>query len=283
MPPGTPKAPPPPPMPPEPQAPNLEPRPPGSRSHAIPETGNLPQGSVYPSRALRPFGFPGLAGFAFLAVVLCFLPPPAARAEVIHEVYSPYHHILVLDEGGVRTLSFDGTRETRMSLRNPLEGHFGYTELFHYAWLWNTNLARVAMLGLGGGTTQRSFLHYYPRLRVDTVEIDPAVVGIASNYFRVTASDRHRIFVEDGRTYLRRTPERYDLILLDAYVKHRYGSSMPPHLATREFFEIARDRLTLRVEQPTSWLHTRLPRIQRQGLSRVYRVLLSSKWCLKKA
>lgn len=231
-------------MPPEHQAPNREPRPPGSRSLAIPGTGHLAKVSVHPTRAIRLFGFPGLARLTFLVLVAFFVPPPASRAEVIHEVYSPYHHILVLDEGGVRTLSFDGTRETRMSLRNPLEGHFGYTELFHYAWLWNTNLARVVMLGLGGGSTQRSFLHYYPRLHVDSVEIDPAVVGIASNYFRVTASDRHRILVEDGRTYLRRTTGRYDLILLDAYVKHRYGSSMPPHLATREFFEIARDRLT---------------------------------------
>lgn len=129
-------------------------------------------------------------------------------------------------------------------MKDPLKGHFGYTELFQYAWLWNTNLARVAMLGLGGGSAQRAFLHFYPAVRVDSVEIDPAVVRIATNYFHVPISDRHRVFTEDGRQFLRRSREAYDLIVLDAYVKHRYGSHMPAHLATREFFEIARDRLT---------------------------------------
>lgn len=175
------------------------------------------------------------------AAALALMGP--VHAGVIHEVYSPYHHILVVDEAGIRTLSFDGTRETRMSLKDPLQGHFGYTELFHFAWLWNTNLARVAMLGLGGGSTQRSFLHHYPDVRVDSVEIDPAVVRIATQFFHVPIHDRHRVIVDDGRNYLRRSRETYDLIAVDAYVKHRYGSHMPPHLATREFFEIARERL----------------------------------------
>ncbi|MGE3312103.1 MAG: spermidine synthase [Limisphaerales bacterium] len=180
------------------------------------------------------------------AAIGLFGGPPwlVSKAGVIHEAYSPYHHILVVDDNGTRTLSFDGTSETRMSLNDPLEGHFGYTELFHFAWLWNTNMARVAMLGLGGGSTQRSFLHRYPDVRIHSVEIDPAVVGIATNFFHVRFNSRHRVFVEDGRNYLRRSRENYDLIVLDAYVKHRYGSHMPPHLATKEFFEIARDRLT---------------------------------------
>jgi spermidine synthase len=99
------------------------------------------------------------------------------------------------------------------------------------------------MIGLGGGSAQRSFLHYYPQVRVDSVEIDPVVVGVATNFFGVHEGDRHRLHVADGRVYLRRARERYDLIAMDAYVKHRYGSSIPPHLVTREFMELARDRL----------------------------------------
>jgi spermidine synthase len=44
--------------------------------------------------------------------------------------------------------------------------------------------------------------------------------------------------------FLRRSPERYDLIILDAYVQGRYGSAIPQHLATKEFYELARDHLT---------------------------------------
>ncbi len=36
----------------------------------------------------------------------------------------------------------------------------------------------------------------------------------------------------------------FDLILLDAYVGGRYGSGIPQHLATKEFFELVRGHLT---------------------------------------
>ena len=55
----------------------------------------------------------------------------AARAIVIFSTYSPYHYIEVVDEGGTRTLSFNGSRETRMNRDNPLQGHVEYKEYFH--------------------------------------------------------------------------------------------------------------------------------------------------------
>jgi len=48
----------------------------------------------------------------------------------------------------------------------------------------------------------------------------------------------------DGRVFLRRSTARYDLIILDAYITGRYGSSIPQHLATKEFFELVRNHLT---------------------------------------
>jgi spermidine synthase len=164
-------------------------------------------------------------------------------AGVVFDAVSPYHHIRVVDDAGIRMLSFDGSRETRMSLLDPLKGHFQYTEYFHFAWLWKTNITRVLMLGLGGGSTQRAFLHFYPNVEVDSVEIDPVVVRIATNFFNVRTSDRHRIFVEDGRVFLQRTRQKYDAILLDAYVNHRYGSEIPQHLVTRQFIQLAQRHL----------------------------------------
>jgi spermidine synthase len=131
-----------------------------------------------------------------------------------------------------------------MSIADPLRGHFEYTEYFHMPWLWNTNISSVLMLGLGGGSVQRSFAHYYPRLKLETVEIDPSVVRVAEGLFGYTESESQKIHVEDGRLFLRRTTGRYDLLILDAYVQGRYGPSIPQHLATKEFFELARDHLT---------------------------------------
>jgi spermidine synthase len=115
--------------------------------------------------------------------------------------------------------------------------------MFHLAWLWNTNVQQVLMIGLGGGSTQRSFLHYYPKVHIDSVDLDPVVVNVATNLFFVPVSERHQIHLADGRVYLRRTTRTYDLIVLDAYFSNRYGSHIPPHLITREFVELARDHL----------------------------------------
>ncbi|HHY86689.1 MAG TPA: fused MFS/spermidine synthase [Verrucomicrobia bacterium] len=182
---------------------------------------------------------------AIAACVLLLLgAAPALPAVVVFDRYSPYHHVQVIETGTLRILSFDGTRETQMSLTNPLEGHFEYTEYFHMPFVWNPEACNVLMIGLGGGSTQRSFLHYHTNTVIDTVELDPVVVEVARTYFGVTESARHRIHLQDGRVFLRRATNTYDIILLDAYTKTRYGSSIPPHLATKEFFELARDHMS---------------------------------------
>jgi spermidine synthase len=180
-----------------------------------------------------------------LLAALCFLGSNLiATADVVYEVTSPYHHIRVLEQDGMRTLCFDDATESRMSIEQPLTGHFEYTEYFHMPFLWNAKISNVLMVGLGGASAQRSFEHYYPDLSVETVEIDPNVLRVAKNYFNLVENDRQKVHVEDGRVYLRRTTSKYNLIIMDAYLAGRYGSGIPQHLATKEFFEIVRDHLT---------------------------------------
>ena len=183
------------------------------------------------------FGISALTATTLLACCSTF-------GGVIYEVTSPYHHIRVVEERDLRTLCFDDAMESRMSIVNPLQGQFEYTDLFHMAWLWNTQLTSVAMIGLGGGSTQRSFESYYPNVKIETAEIDPVVLQVAKQFFNFQESDRQKIQISDGRVFLRRNTAKRDLIILDAYVQGRYGSAIPQHLATKEFFELVRDRLT---------------------------------------
>src|SRR5882724_1693440 len=177
-------------------------------------------------------------------IVSALLACSSAFGAVIYEVTSPYHHIRILEQGDMRTLCFDDALESRMSISNPLQGHFEYTEFFHMAWLWNTQLTSVVMIGLGGGSTQRAFESYYPNVKIETAEIDPLVVQVARDFFDFKESDRQKVQISDGRVFLRRNTAKRDLIILDAYTQGRYGSSIPQHLATKEFFELVRDRLT---------------------------------------
>lgn len=170
--------------------------------------------------------------------------PNAAAQKVVFETTTAYHHIRVLDQGTMRLLSFDGTSESRMSLQDSRLGHFQYTEFFHLPWLWNTQMSTVLMVGLGGASTQRAFERAYPSLQIETVEIDPVVLAVATQFFEFNQSARQRVHVSDGRVFLRRTERQFDAILMDAYTENRYGSSLPQHLATKEFFELTHRRLS---------------------------------------
>ena len=176
------------------------------------------------------------------AICLLILLAPflsSAQKVVQFDRISAYHHIQVYDENGKRMLSFNGSRETTMSLNNPLAGHFEYTEYFQMPWLWNHGIQRVLMVGLGGGSTQRAYQHYYTNVMVDTVEIDPVVVEVAKKYFTVAETPNLKIHTNDGRVFLRQTTNVYDVILMDAYSTTRYGSSLPRQLVTKEFFTLA--------------------------------------------
>jgi len=181
------------------------------------------------------------------AICLLFLLAPflaGAQKVVLFDRISAYHHIQVYDEDGKRTLSFNGSWETTMSLTNPLTGHFEYTEYFQMPWLWNHDIKRVLMVGLGGGSTPRAWQHYYTNVMVDAVEIDPVVEEVAKKYFTVAESPTLKIHINDGRVFLRQTTNVYDVIIMDAYSTTRYGSSLPRQLTTKEFFTLASRHLS---------------------------------------
>lgn len=167
----------------------------------------------------------------------------APSGAIVFETISAHHHIRVIDANDIRTLSFDGSMETRMSLSDPSKGHFEYTEHFHMPWLWNGLITNILVMGLGGASTQRSWARYYPHVTVESVEIDPVVLDVAKKYFHFKETPKQIVHLSDGRVFLRRTDTKYSAIFMDAYVQNRYGSSIPYHLATKEFFALAAGHL----------------------------------------
>ncbi len=166
-------------------------------------------------------------------------------AQVRLKTTSAYNQITVEDSGGYRLLRFNGSMETRMWLPNPLFGHFEYTEYFQMPLLWNPKPQRMLLMGLGGGSTVRAFQHYYPDIHLDTVELDPKVAQVAKQFFHVKEHEKHKIHFSDGRLFLRQNKaHKYDAILMDAYTSNQFGTHIPFHLATKEFFALAADDLT---------------------------------------
>jgi spermidine synthase len=163
-----------------------------------------------------------------------------ALGDTLLEIDTPYHHLQVADsydvqhQSTIRTLILDDNLHSAMDLNDPDRNVFPYTEYFHLGFLLNPNVTRVLFIGGGGFTGPKSFLRDYPTVQVDVVEIDPEVIVVAEQYFKVNASNpRLHIYNDDGRIFLRRTSQTYDLIVLDAYSR----SYVPFHLMTGEFFK----------------------------------------------
>ncbi len=98
---------------------------------------------------------------------------------------------------------------------------------------YRTNLQDVLCIGLGVGIVPMQFAR--ENVRVDVVEINPAVVPLAQRFFDLEP-ERLQLTIDDGRHFVNRCPRRYDAIVLDAFL----GDSSPSHLMSREAFSAMR-------------------------------------------
>lgn len=182
---------------------------------------------------------------AFLASIM--IPSATAAVQVVHNEKSLYRNILVYEEDGQRCLSFtrqkQSARQTCQSLSDPSEFVFSYTRMMMGALYLNPNPQRVLIVGLGGGVLPTALSTLFPEAVIDVVEIDPAVVKVAQQFFGFNPGRNVHVFEEDGRVFIKRagkTDQRYDLIMLDAF-DHEY---IPEHLLTQEFLLEVKKLLT---------------------------------------
>ncbi|MBE3519734.1 MAG: fused MFS/spermidine synthase [Firmicutes bacterium] len=164
---------------------------------------------------------------------------PSSGGDVVYEARSLYHHIYVVDTRDSRLLKFDKSIQGGMKKDDPFESAFPYADYFHLALIFNSHPRNMLAVGLGAGLAPKRFWRDYPGLRVQVAELDPEVVKVCYRYFDLPKDERLQVEVKDGRMFLRDTPSKYDVILLDAY----FADAVPFHLTTREFYEIVRDKL----------------------------------------
>ncbi|HMJ02329.1 MAG TPA: fused MFS/spermidine synthase [Conexibacter sp.] len=178
--------------------------------------------------------------------VLIAIPVGTVKAtgdgRVIWERETPYQYARVIE-------SSDGER--RLELNEGQAVHSLYRpDTFLTGDYWDEFLVlplvalpaaprSVAIVGNAAGTTARAYGHYFPDTRVDAVELDGALNEVGRELFDLDGPRLH-LHTADGRTFLRQSARRWDAIFVDAY-RQPY---VPFHLATREFFALARERLT---------------------------------------
>ena len=148
---------------------------------------------------------------------------------------------------------------------DPYRTRFAYTDYLQLALAYQPGARRILFVGLGGGSAPKRMWRDFPGLQVDVVELDREVVDAAHRFFEVPRDPRLAIEVEDGRRFLARNDGPWDAIVVDAF----YSDSIPFHLATREFLELAHSRL-----RPGGVVVTNIIGTVRGDESRLFRSML---------
>jgi spermidine synthase len=109
--------------------------------------------------------------------------------------------------------------------------------------MWAPDSARVAIVGYGSGVTVGSALTH-PLKSLDVVEIEPAVLG-ADQFFKPynndpTSDPRLHLHVEDGRTFIARSTQPYDVIISEPSNPWLAGIN---NLFTVDFYRLVRRSL----------------------------------------
>jgi hypothetical protein len=229
----------------------------------------------------------GIAAFSFLAfldsppavwgiiVALCFAALVVRRASLIvglqvgvalvllvsmlwgesmapNTSWSPYYKVS-LDpySGGRYRVSVNGIPHQEIestSARRRTEPLY----FAPYQHIRDDSLARVLVIGAGTGSDVAIALGQGAK-RVDAVEIDPQLYALGKQLHpdHPYQDARVHVYIDDGRAFLERSDQRYDLILFAlpdslTLVAGQSSLRLESYLFTQEAIQVARDHLTRR-------------------------------------
>jgi len=159
-------------------------------------------------------------------------------------IESVFGQIRVIDKNGARHLYLAKSLMSYASLSNIHDGRGARTDCMEAVSVINPENNAVLSIGLAGGSFEKR-MHNGRGFFVDAVEIDETLLDVAKKYFAVKPSETFRVFVGDGRMVLKNTERKYDVISIDAfkYDPLTGATRIPFHLATQEFFAIAKRHL----------------------------------------
>ena len=180
-----------------------------------------------------------------LASVVWMLPEDLRLIKV-----PPGAELIAWKTGSLATVSVLSDSEGQRSLRVNNRFQMGGTSASvaqrrqaHIPLLIHSNPHSALFLGTGTGITLGAATTY-EGLRIDAVELVPEIVGFMDRFESANRAPQRnpnvRIHVADARSFLRRSQDRYDLVIADLFHPAQDGSGS---LYTREHFQSIRDRL----------------------------------------
>jgi hypothetical protein len=180
------------------------------------------------------------AGSLAGVLVLVFVNTPS------NQTWSPYYRIDEYDSGGISALDVNGIPHQAMWPLDRLTDPF-YEQV--YRWFPERTFANVLIVGAGSGTDVAVALKHGAS-HVDAVEIDPKIqeIGVRDHPNRPYDDPRVTRINDDGRAFLRRSTDQYDLVIFAlpdslTLVSTSANLRLESFLFTSEAFDEVRDRL----------------------------------------
>jgi spermidine synthase len=147
---------------------------------------------------------------------------------------------MLRDAGDELSLDFDnGTVQSRMSRAEPTRLLLEYTRLMMGFLLFQPQPARIAMIGLGGGSLAKYCGRRLPDSDFTAIEISPAVLELGGVFAIPPLGPRFHVLCDNGADYVRRAGPPLDVLLVDGFDR----DGQPPDLCSSAFYDACRSRL----------------------------------------
>ena len=176
---------------------------------------------VAPKR-LRRLAMGGLAGVAVLAVLSGW---PRKLEAISQERLWRGLHLVATRNSVYGNLAVVGTEGSRSVYENGVvlfnvPDPAAAEETVHYALLEHPSPRSLLLIGGGFNGSIREALRHPTLARVDYVELDPAILDVARDYFpnewlSLRADRRVRVHVMDGRLFLKSTASTFDVVIVN--------------------------------------------------------------------
>lgn len=148
----------------------------------------------------------------------------------------------IREESGVRTLHFGSEWvQGAMRIARPWNLELEYTREMMAALLLRDAPRKVLLIGLGAASLTKFLYRHFPLAHLTVVEIEPAVVAAARQFFKLPDDPKRlHLVVGDGAEYILGSSKKFDLILVDGFdEKARTGA-----LETLAFYQACRAHLS---------------------------------------
>ena len=132
-----------------------------------------------------------------------------SRQHVVARANSPYGRLIVTESDG----QFDFLENGVPIISTRDDQHV--EETVHYSMVQRPEARRVLLVSGGISGTAREILKYDVQA-VDYVELDPLILELGKRYLPANLADtRIRVINTDGRLFVKQTPEKYDVVIID--------------------------------------------------------------------